>query len=98
MDAKKVIDLFKECSVEKKNVLTQEETEYFWLQTKILGWNARECLEISTVYSAYLERLKAHYKIMKLIEKTDKKLLLHTIQANIKEDDLDSILSHVYDT
>lgn len=96
MCEKDILSLFKECSVEGKYPLSSEETEYFWLQTKIVGWDAKECLDINNVYHIYLKALQNHHRIMELIEKTSNRLLLHNIQANISEKDLDAILKHIH--
>ncbi|KAI5191828.1 hypothetical protein NEMIN01_1683 [Nematocida minor] len=96
MSEEEVLELFKECLVGNRRVLDERETEYFWLRTQLIGWSAKEELTIDTVYSAYITVYKKHCKIIQLIEKTDKKLLLHNLQANITEKELNDILKHLY--
>lgn len=96
MNKESVLNLFKESSAEGLNTLSEKETEYFWLQTRLLGWTAHKKLEINTVYPAYLEVLQKHERIMKLLKKTETKLLLHNLQAELSEAEFNEILEHLH--
>ncbi|KAI5137440.1 hypothetical protein NEAUS07_1970 [Nematocida ausubeli] len=96
MEKSQVIELFKESSIEGLSSLSKEEKKYFWLQTRLLGWRIEDSITIDTVYNVYTEAVKNHRKIMELIRRSDKKLLLHHLQANLTEIELSEVLEHIY--
>ncbi|KAH9386539.1 uncharacterized protein NEMAJ01_1435 [Nematocida major] len=95
MSEEEIARLFEECSVEGNPVLDERETEYFWLRTGLIGWSAADEVRRSTAYRAYLEVKEKHRTLADLIEKTDRKMLLHTLQADIKECELEEIVRHI---
>ncbi|KAI5166140.1 hypothetical protein NEIG_01313 [Nematocida sp. ERTm5] len=92
-----ILKLYEECSVTGlSSGLSKEEKEYFWLQTRILGWKIDDPVTKETVYDLYKETLKKHKKILEVIEKTDRKLLLHHLQADLSVEELEDVLLHIY--